>query len=113
MDGVEMSVINYQQTSENNLQLAKRRAEREAADFKQKALKCAFSHLTLLVLKVLLIPPTALSASSNACEAASIAHQAACSSARPRTLLARAKAHDVSLTAELVFIESHDHSRCT
>ena len=27
------------QTSENNLQLAKRRAEREAADFKQKALK--------------------------------------------------------------------------
>ena len=37
-----MSVI--QQTSENNLQLAKRRAEREAADFKQKALKCAFFH---------------------------------------------------------------------
>ena len=27
-----------QLTSENNLQLAKRRAEREAADFKQKAL---------------------------------------------------------------------------
>ena len=28
-----------QHTSENNLQLAKRRAEREAADFKQKSLK--------------------------------------------------------------------------
>ena len=27
-----------QQTSENNLQLAKRRAEREAADYKQKSL---------------------------------------------------------------------------
>ena len=30
--------ILIQLTSENNLQLAKRRAEREAADFKQKAL---------------------------------------------------------------------------
>ena len=33
-----MNALCHQHTSENNLQLAKRRTEREAADFKQKAL---------------------------------------------------------------------------
>lgn len=40
--------LSFQQTEENNLQAAKRRAEREAGDYKQKALKSVSDTMNLI-----------------------------------------------------------------
>lgn len=82
----------YQQTEENNLQTAKRRAEREAADHKQKTLRFV---IVLLLYHTKLTNHSVLNVSSRDCVTDSIDHP------RVSALLANRRPDD-DITYELL-----------